>query len=390
MLRGLVKTGTACALTWTGASRLISFMRGRGRMPYVVGYHRVVENTAAHTATSIPAMLTSTRMLERHLDWIGRRYRFVSVDELGTRLEAGEPFEKPVAAITFDDGYRDNYEHAFPLLKRKGIPAAFFVVTDLIGTPQMQNYDRLFMLLVRAFGIWRSAPDDLIRVLLGLGIGLADIERFRHVACTPMKAVTLLLNGLPQADILRIIEALEEKVEIQAHLMEEFASMDWDMVADMHKSGMTIGSHTRTHVVMTNERPERIHEELKGSRTILESRLGAPITQFAYPDGKFDVTAVRQLKNAGYRFAYTTCSHQDSIYPLLTIPRRLLWENSSLDVLGSFSPAIMGCLANSVFDLMDPCKQEHGRVASGPMGSGEESVLVGTNAQSEDEHAVRS
>ena len=100
----------------------------------MIGYHRVVEDFASSAETSIPSMLVSRQMLERHLDWIGRRFRFVSLDELGARLDASDSRDDPIAAITFDDGYRDFYDHALPLLKQKGIPAAVFVVTDLVGT----------------------------------------------------------------------------------------------------------------------------------------------------------------------------------------------------------------------------------------------------------------
>src|SRR2546427_6318517 len=103
MLRRLAKTGIACALHWTGAERLIgTFTRARN-LPWVLGYHRVVENFTASTEDYMPAMLISRRMLERQLDWIGRRFRFVSLDELGSRFESGQSFDKPVAAITFDE-----------------------------------------------------------------------------------------------------------------------------------------------------------------------------------------------------------------------------------------------------------------------------------------------
>src|ERR1019366_4751846 len=106
--------------------------------------------------TSIPSMLVSRRMLERHLDWLGRRFRFISLDELGARLEAKDGREDPVAAITFDDGYRDFYDHALPLLKRKGIPAAVFVVTDLVGTRRVQAHDKLYLLLARRYQATRA------------------------------------------------------------------------------------------------------------------------------------------------------------------------------------------------------------------------------------------
>jgi len=86
MLRQLAKTGIACALHWTGANKLIGVLNDSRNMPLVLGYHRVVEDYAASAGHSLPAMLISRRMLERQLDWIGRHFRFVSLDELSPRL----------------------------------------------------------------------------------------------------------------------------------------------------------------------------------------------------------------------------------------------------------------------------------------------------------------
>src|SRR2546422_7067121 len=172
MMRRLAKTGIACALHWTGTDKLIGSLSGSRNMPLVLGYHRVVEDYTASAEHYMPGMLIGRRTLERHLDWLGRRYRFLSLDELGARLERGEPFDKPVAAITFDDGYADVYHYAFPMLKRKGIPSAVFVVTDLIGTSLLQSYDKLYKLLARAFSTWRSVPSDLVGLLHSLGISL--------------------------------------------------------------------------------------------------------------------------------------------------------------------------------------------------------------------------
>ena len=96
---------------------------------------------------AIPSMLISDRMLSRQIDWLAKRFSLMSLDEIGSRLESGRPFEKPAAAITFDDGYSDVYHHAYPLLKRKGVPAAFFVVTGLVDTGRPQVFDRLYLLI---------------------------------------------------------------------------------------------------------------------------------------------------------------------------------------------------------------------------------------------------
>ena len=89
-------------------------------MPFIAGYHRIVENFDRSKKSTVPSMLTSLAMLERHIDWLSKRFTFVSLDEIALHLEAGRPFRRPPAAITFDDGYGDVYYHAYPLLKRKG------------------------------------------------------------------------------------------------------------------------------------------------------------------------------------------------------------------------------------------------------------------------------
>jgi peptidoglycan/xylan/chitin deacetylase (PgdA/CDA1 family) len=137
------------------------------------------------------------------------------------------------------------------------------------------------------------------------------------------------------------------------------------MVGEMHRAGLTIGSHTRSHALLTNESPERVRDELWGSRLELEQRLGAPVRHFAYPDGRFNAGLVDQVASAGYRFAYTTCRHRERQYRM-TVPRRLLWENSSRGVSKGFSPAVMSCLAGGVFDFMTRCGPGHGVAQRAP------------------------
>src|SRR5437762_2909722 len=106
MVRGFIKTSAAQALRWTGASKLAGILTGAESQPAIIGYHRVVEDFESSAANSIPSMLISRGMLENHLDWMGRYFRFVSLEELGARLVAGKKCGG-LAAITFDDGYSD-------------------------------------------------------------------------------------------------------------------------------------------------------------------------------------------------------------------------------------------------------------------------------------------
>src|SRR5438067_519489 len=146
MLRSIGKTCFACAYTMTNAARLFTRRERTTRpSPFIVCYHRVVEDFGRSSRSAIPSMLISTGMLEKHIDWLAKRFSIVSLDDIGLHLAADRPFRRPAAAITFDDGYSDVYEYAYPLLKRKGIPAAVFVVTGLVGTGKPQIFDRLYL-----------------------------------------------------------------------------------------------------------------------------------------------------------------------------------------------------------------------------------------------------
>jgi peptidoglycan/xylan/chitin deacetylase (PgdA/CDA1 family) len=340
MIRSWIKTGAAHVMSRTGLDRLAGSLSGARAVPLVINYHRIVEDFASSAKTSIPSMLVSRRMLERHLDWLGRRFRFISLDELGARLEAKDGREDPVAAITFDDGYRDFYDHALPVLKRKGVPAAVFVVTDLVGTRRVQIHDRLYLLLARRFRPGSGAPG-------------------------PFEATRVLLETLPQAGLEEVIRKLELEDPISEDTFRPFYSLTWELLDEIHRAGVTIGSHTRTHVLMTKESRQRMLEEAAGARQEIEGRLGTKVRHFAYPSGYFNTAAVDAVATAGYGFGYTTCAHHDAGHPLLTVPRVPLWEHSCRDSHGIFSESILSCQINRAFDLVSGCRQRHATTKEG-------------------------
>ena len=201
MIRNLLKAGTARVLTGTRMDRVLESLTGSGPIPLILGYHHVVENYSESVRTSMPSLLISQRMLERHLDWVGQRYQFVHLDDLGTRLESGEQIPRPLAAVTFDDGYSDFYHHAAPLLRRKGIPATVFVVTDFVGTGEPQVHDLLYLLLLRR--VTRDNPPPLsVRELPGI----KDMTPYRMVrilieALSVSGPLRFTLNGAADYDI---------------------------------------------------------------------------------------------------------------------------------------------------------------------------------------------
>lgn len=352
-----VKAGLASLISVVGANRRMPLGWGNGYRPLVLGYHRVVEDYQAACRTEMASMLISTAMFERHLDWIGQHFRFVDLDEVGSAVRDGRPFDMPVAAVTFDDGYRDVYEHARPLLTRKGIPAAAFVVTDLVDQPGWQMHDKLYRLIDKGFSLWDNPRRQIHGVLTDLGLPASDIVGDRANTRTPLMTVSSLLPKLSRDDVGRVAAYLE--CNVGNGFVPVPDTLTWPMLLAMRQQGFIIGSHTRTHVSLPMEGLKTADEELRGSKETIEGRLGEPIHHFAYPGGHFTPAVVDALANVGYRYGYTACPHGDPRRPELTIERLLLWEGSSIDADGRFSPAILECQTRDLWPPARTCHRAH-------------------------------
>lgn len=199
MLRRLARAAIAHGARRTGADRSIGWLSGAWEEPLILGYHRVLPDSAPAAPRGVPSLGVRLKTLERHLEFVGRRFRFVSLDELGSRIEEGTASGR--AAVTFDDGYVDFHEIAFPMLQRKGIPAAVFVVTGLLENAGGFLHDRLYAALENAFDRWSAAR---------VGAFLAE----KGIAVTPLPdrafpATRMLLGSLGQEALAKICATLE-------------------------------------------------------------------------------------------------------------------------------------------------------------------------------------
>jgi peptidoglycan/xylan/chitin deacetylase (PgdA/CDA1 family) len=361
MIRRFSKTLYACAYSWFRAAGRSSFEPARS-LPFIVGYHRIVENFESSARHAIPSLLTSSAMLESHLDCLARQFEFVSLDDIGKYLESDRTFKRPVAAVTFDDGYSDNYRCALPILKRKGIPGAVFVVTDLVGTTKIQIYDKLFLLLSRLQERNASVNPVLSKILVSVGVRREQLDCFQPRDARPLHLMTLLLTRLSRLQIQQTMSALEEEARVEQTALDEMAPLSWEMIREMHRNGITIGSHTMSHALLNQETANRTQEELLGSKSVLEEKLGSKVDHFAYPDGRFNPDVVDAVRSAGYRYGYGICRTRDVRHPLLTIPRKVLWERACVNAFGKFSPAVMKCHTNWAFEGSRRCSHDHGVV----------------------------
>jgi len=307
-------------------------------LPFIAAYHRIVDRLDS-CPDALPAMEISVATLEKHLDWMGKHFEIVSLDDLATRLNR-RARTKPLAAITFDDGYSDVFHHGLPLLRRKGIPAGIFVVTDLVGTTELPIHERLYAILVKKWPVVSSV--------------MTVPPHIRN----PFEATQHLLRNVAHDDVLRFIERLSaDGGNLQQSAL--LRPLTWEMLEKMRDAGMTIGSHSKTHPFLTNETRTRVLEEAADSRAVLEERLRTNVSCFAYPGGDFNGTVVEAVHAAGYGVAFTICRHREPRYPMLTVPRTSLWERSTLDRFGRFSSALMSCHAAGMLGSFSNCPNSH-------------------------------
>jgi peptidoglycan/xylan/chitin deacetylase (PgdA/CDA1 family) len=322
MIRRVAKAAVCHALARARLERCLE-----RRRPVVLAYHRVVDDAALDGL--MPGIAVGVRMLERHLDWVGRRFRFVTLDELA----AAPPDRAGLCALTFDDGYRDVLQHALPLLLAKGIPAALFVVSGAVGSRAPLLHERLHRALARR----ATAGDDAYAATRRL---IATVEPRRLAA---------------------VVDRLEREAGGATAVDDGALPLGWEELARLRAAGMTIGSHTRTHAPLVRLGAEQLAEETLGARRELEAGLGVPVRHFAYPDGQFDGAAIAAVAAAGYQLAFTCCRHRDPAHPRLTVPRVMLWHRSSLGALGRFSGDVLSCQTGAL-PFLDPCRRRHAGV----------------------------
>jgi hypothetical protein len=184
---------------------------------------------------------------------------------------------------------------------------------------------------------------------------------------TPYEALQALLLALRHHALHSLVGILEAQHPMPEEIAMELRSADWGMLKRMVEAGMTVGSHSDTHIFLTRESPSDVDDELTCSKRRIEWQLGQPVRHFAYPSGQFDGPAIRAVARAGYEFGYTVCEHADPNAPLLTIPRTVLWENACVDWAGRFSPSLMAAQVSGFFALVSPpCRTDHRLAQAAP------------------------
>jgi len=307
--REAIKTLAASGLHWSGALRAAQAFSNRFEVATLSSGRRTVQRAAEPKFAivchhrigrgGVPYYSSfSPEAFEEQIRFLRRNYQIVSMEELCRGLDETDSRVQAVA-ITFDDGYRDVYTQAFPILRQYRIPAMVYLTAAAIETGEASWYDRVFAVAMNsrryALEIEIDGPKRFI---------LASPESRMLAATEIVKA----FRGCPNRTRLTACAALESQASVPAAETRD-RMLTWQQIREMQKAGISFGAHTMSHPVVGRLEPDEKQEELGDSKRLLEERLQQSMEHFAYPFGSVsdvDAETCSLMPGFGYRSAVST------------------------------------------------------------------------------------
>jgi len=230
--------------------------------------------------------------LAEQLDYLSRHYHFISLSELLDCYERHQTIPPNSAVVTFDDGFRDNFTNAYPILQKYHVPATVFLVTGCVSSgdlpwPQKVGYlfqrtkaDRLCHILTKEISVPLKSPRDrnIARITVGKVLGnMPRVEREQSIT---------ELSGVLQVDI------------------PHDRMLTWDQVQRMQDGGIEFGAHSFSHPWMALLSPEEARWEMEASLRDIQDHCGITRPPFVFPAGSFTPDLVKMAISMGFRCVF--------------------------------------------------------------------------------------
>lgn len=291
---------------------------------FILMYHRVLASGGNQPYFVQSGMYVSASSFEKQIAFLRDRFEVVFFEDLVEKVLNGGDISGH-CAITFDDGWLDNYTDAFPLLKKYRVPATIFLATGFVDRGKIFWPEEICCYLDRSMGdmlTFDSAPPSYVRFS-------EEISRYSQ--------------GIRETFFNRSIEILKryspgEREEILGYLRDMFKTdpmlrqiLSWDEAREMLSSGLVrFGAHTVNHEILDQVPLQKVRDEISASREAIERRLGGKVRSFAYPNGNHNNSIRMVLKESGFDAAVTTRKgYLSTGTPLMEVPRIAIHEDVS-------------------------------------------------------------
>lgn len=283
----------------------------RGRLTIVM-YHRVMDKI-----DPLSPYTPTAEVFDCHMQTLANGFKVLPLSEAIERLRNGS-LPRRAACITFDDGYRDNYTVAAPVLRRYGLPATIFVCSGFLDGGRM----------------WNDSVVEAIRLATGPSIDARAIGLGFHAIGDDLDRATTIAKLLDQLKYLPFTARSEKVNELCALVGAALPTdlmLSTDEVRAVRCANIEIGGHTVNHPILTQIDDHQARSEIVDNKAHLEDIVREKITLFAYPNGRpnqdYLVRHAMMAREAGFIAAVSTASgaaKNDS--DLFQLPRYAPWD----------------------------------------------------------------
>lgn len=307
----------------------------------ILMYHRILPLDDERYRLEEPGMIVTPETFREHIQILSNYFHITNLSEWIKHKNSNHSLPEKSCAITFDDGWADNYEFAFPILNDANVPATIFLVSDMIGTENLFWPERLARI---AFSISNNQPSLWSKSIVDWLRTEPTSYKFSNLPPTREQLAQLISNTkrLSDQQININLDKIEEEFALKINTKKP-SLLNWRQVNEMIKSGIVeAGSHTCKHIRLSNQTPhETIVTEILNSKKTIENNTGQEVNCFCFPNGNYSREALNLVRD-NYLCAVTTesgwCSTTTDNHMLLRIG---IHEDISYDTV-SFLSRISG------------------------------------------------
>jgi peptidoglycan/xylan/chitin deacetylase (PgdA/CDA1 family) len=262
----------------------------------ILAYHRVNNEDYIKNSVLKQPLYVSDRVFDIHLSWLAANFTMVPLNDIIEKIRKMESWEEALCAITFDDGWHDNYEFALPLLKKHDVPSTIFVVGSEIGLSEPNCWDICF---------------EIIQRKVQLPQNLTGMSKLDEILCLDAKnrvekarAAVNIMRTLGMEDFDSVREGLREyfynEIREAGEIKNNYKKLSWANMKEMQSFKVEFGYHSLSHPILINFPRERLLVELDLPSEIARQHDVKLANIFSYPDGKYNEEVVKVLKEKGY------------------------------------------------------------------------------------------
>lgn len=304
--------------------------------PTVIYYHRVHRDENPYNA--VRSLSICVNYMEEQIRYLKNNWNIVSLSQIVDHYTKKIQLRCNSIAITFDDGFKDNYDLVYPILIKYKVPATVFLTTHFIGTNRLLWWDRIVYILKNL------SLNELEKIILDNDVIPASIKQLMIGYKKGDVKVDTLINSfkrLSEMQRTKVIERVEKSIDKDFFSSIPRQFLSWGEIREMHKNGITFGSHTRTHPILSQVTLDQAKEEIDVSKNEIEKKLSQSIYFFAYPDGVLNRKIAELVKKAGYTAGFQTVRYdKEGSYDIFFLPRLIIKETRSRSLFGRFSETL--------------------------------------------------